>query len=198
VLVATQLPSMDRPLDTAQIHRVGPSTAAEVNNDFVVAPASARVAFSSPKVGGMNVVGVSGAAYGAAAMAVPAGSPPAPVKIIEPPKEDNRMIVHCRFGAGNCDLGARDSNGSTALYRFATALRVDEVRALLDAGADPWKPGMPNGEAPLDTIAQRLRSYPAGTDSAKAAGEIHAMLAARPRPPPKEKPAGCERLGFRN
>jgi hypothetical protein len=97
----------------------------------------------------------------------PAGVPPPP------------LVVHCRHGAPSaCDLDERDSNGATALYSLAGSGKVDEVRVLLEAGADPNATKGPGGDTAMDVaLRQVLLNY----DNAEKASQVLGALASNPR-----------------
>lgn len=91
-------------------------------------------------------------------------------------------VIHCRHGAPSaCDLNERDAQGATAIQAYVGALKPAEVKALLDAGADPSIASKPSGVAPIETLLERLvRTQPDSAD-AKSAAEILELLVAHPR-----------------
>ena len=100
---------------------------------------------------------------------IPTPTPPAPAP----------FVIHCRHGAPSaCDLDERDGDGATLLHGLAWAGRLDEVQALLEAGADPNATKGPAGPTPMDIV---LRQVMAGYDSAAKAAQVVDALAASPR-----------------
>ena len=102
--------------------------------------------------------------------------------------EPLKPVIHCRRGPPSaCDLDERDAQGVTALQGYVGALKPAEVKALLDAGADPSVAAKPSNVAPIETLVERMARTQPGTASARDAAEILEMLAAHPKValPPK-------------
>lgn len=93
-----------------------------------------------------------------------------------------RAVVRCRHGEpAACNLDQRDSRGETALGAAINLLDVDEVRALLAAGADPAVRTKPAGDPAIDMLLRRMaRTSPSHSESDRAL-EILALLTAHPR-----------------
>lgn len=99
------------------------------------------------------------------------------------PNSSPRLVIHCRYGSPTaCDLNQRDAQGRTALHWAADALRADEVKLLLESGADPSIPEQPFGDEPIDMLLRRLAGL-TSTDSQniESAREILSLLARHPR-----------------
>ena len=83
--------------------------------------------------------------------------------------------IRCRHGAvSKCNFDQRDAQGETALGVALKYLRTDEVKLLLDAGADPSVNTTPGGLPAIDLLLQRSSNL--GTWEADRAHEILAML----------------------
>jgi hypothetical protein len=90
--------------------------------------------------------------------------------------------IHCRHGAPSaCDLNERDAQGATALHGFVGALKPEEVKVLLDAGADPSLASKPSDVTPIETLVERMARTQPDTGTAKDALEILEMLTAHPK-----------------
>jgi hypothetical protein len=164
-----------------------PTNEPGVARDFLIGPADFRIAWGD---GGRMVVAATPAPIAAAAPAPPAGAgamaPPPGMRLpqmgiirpagVPPPPP---LVVHCRHGAPSaCDLEQRDSNGATALYSLAAAGKVDEVRVLLEAGADPNATKGPRGDTAMDVV---LRQILLNYDNSEKAAQVLDALASNPR-----------------
>ena len=181
--IARELPKLDQHFGmTGMVHDPGEARFAR---DFFVGPANMRVAWGD---GSRPVIAVTSAPMAAAAAAPPPGVGPtaAPLEMRLPkspiapaPPAPPRMIVHCRHGAPSaCDLDERDADGATALHGYAGTGKVDEVRALLEAGADPNATKWPRGDTAMDIV---LRQVLLGYANAEKAAQVLDLLAADPR-----------------
>lgn len=75
-------------------------------------------------------------------------------------KEIPPLHIFCRFGdTSKCDLNERDSDGATLLARIVEASRLEELKVLMDAGADPDIARAPGGATPLDGILNSVLNY---------------------------------------
>lgn len=91
-------------------------------------------------------------------------------------------VIHCRHGAPSaCNLDERDARGLTALHSLVDALKPAEVKALLDAGADPSIAAKPSGVPPVETLLERMLRAQPGTPEAQGATALLHMLAAHPK-----------------
>ena len=91
-------------------------------------------------------------------------------------------VIRCRLGEpSKCDVDQRNTEGETALGSAVRFAKADEVKLLLDAGANPSLPVTPGGLPAIDLQLQRmLRMSPTGWDADQARA-IVAMLAANPK-----------------
>ncbi len=90
--------------------------------------------------------------------------------------------IRCRNGAPSaCDLNERDAQGAPALQGFVAALKVAEVKLLLEAGADPSVVAKPSNVAPIDALFERMTRTHSDSNEAESATRILEMLAADPR-----------------
>ena len=55
-----------------------------------------------------------------------------------------------------CDLDERDATGATALHGYAYAGNIDEVRALMEAGADPNETAGTRGNTAMDIVMRQV------------------------------------------
>ena len=105
--------------------------------------------------------------------------------------------IRCRFGEpSKCNLDQRDESGETALGTAANYFRVEEVRVLLEGGADPSVPAAPGGLRPADLVQQRMKNFTPDSWTFREGQQILALLAASPkaRLVPKDEAASCEPL----
>jgi hypothetical protein len=170
--VAREVPKMHESLGL--VGAVQPALARETTfaRDFFVGPANARVSWGD---GSRTIVGISNAPRAA----VPARPGSTPTLQQPPPPSPPALVIHCRHGPPSaCDLDERGADGATALHSLASAGRVEEVRVLLEAGADPNATQGPHGDTAMDIVLrQLLRNY----ESAARAAQILDLLAANPR-----------------
>lgn len=139
------------------------------------APQAARIlAMPSGSQPGSAAVASSGAAVISSSLVVQPG-----IAV-----EASRLhpVIHCRHGAPMaCDLNERDAQGATAIQDLVVALKPAEVKALLDAGADPSIAAKPSNVAPIETLVERLIRTQPGSGDAKNAFQILELLAAHPK-----------------
>ena len=192
----------DKPIEAPFAFAIGqlsPQTQG-FTRDFVVAPANMRIAWPSD---GAGLVTRSGgvAVIGGPAIAI-APSRPMPVAPVQAPDAsaprgqdrlevlqaelpkpaDTRLVIHCRHGpASACNLDERDMHGDTALATAVAELRREEVALLLEAGADPSIAGRPFARLPVERLLERLTQMEPGSQQARDAQAILAMLAASPK-----------------
>lgn len=104
--------------------------------------------------------------------------------------------IRCRFGEpSKCNLDQRDESGETALGAAVKYFRVEEVKVLLDGGADPSVAVTPGGPRPAELVRQRMKNYSPGSWEVEQGQRILALLAAHPKAhPPKDEAAPCEPL----
>jgi hypothetical protein len=105
--------------------------------------------------------------------------------------------IRCRFGApSKCNLDQRDMQGETALGNAVKYFRVEEVKVLLEAGADPEVAASPSGPRPAELARQRMKNYAPGSWDVQQGQQILALLAASPKAAriPKDEGAPCEPL----
>ena len=89
------------------------------------------------------------------------------------------LAIHCRHGAPSaCDLNERNASGETTLFAYVSAGKLDEVRTLLAAGADPNVPKRPGGETAIEVA---LKQVGLNYDNAATAAQMVDLLAADPR-----------------
>lgn len=90
--------------------------------------------------------------------------------------------IRCRFGApSKCNVDQRDDEGETALGNAVKYFRVEEVRILIEAGADPSVPTTPGGLPAAELVAQRMKRTSAGAWDAEQGRQILALLASSPK-----------------
>jgi hypothetical protein len=108
--------------------------------------------------------------------------------------------IRCRFGApSQCDLDQRDESGETALYTAVKHFRLEEVRVLMEGGADPNVPVKPGGVKAAEVIQQRMTNYSPGSFDHEQGRQILALLAASPKARAANaspEAAPCEPLGM--
>jgi hypothetical protein len=103
---------------------------------------------------------------------------------VPPSAEETRIVIHCRHGAPSaCDLDERDVRGFTALASLASELKAEEVRVLLEAGANPAVVIDVAGNATVEAFVKRIieRTPAPGSADAVHAREIMKLLAGDPR-----------------
>lgn len=181
--IARELPKLDQHF--GMLGMVNEPGQSRFSRDFFVGPANMRVAWGD---GSRPIVAATSAPIAAAAPSPPpgAGATLRPADVMRPrsvlapsPPAPPQLIVHCRRGAPSaCDLDERDADGATALHGYAGAGKVDEVRTLLEAGADPNATKWPRGDTAMDIV---LRQVLLNYDNAEKAAQVLDLLAADPR-----------------
>ena len=110
--------------------------------------------------------------------------------------------IRCRFGEpSKCNLDQRDESGETALGAAVKYFRAEEVRILLDGGADPSVAVTPGGPRPAELVRQRMKNYSPASWDVQQGEQILAMLASSPKARPTrdgvaapDEVASCEPL----
>lgn len=165
----------------AQKLGLGPE-AASFTRDFVVLPEDYRVMWTD-----RGIVTAAGRPQAMPGPAIP-HAPGMPSRmggsmLIQRPSAPPTLKIHCRHGdASKCDLDERDAEGMTAILGtvYYNQAPADNVKVLLDAGADPSIPARPYAPAPIEyAILQLLRTSPG--ESRDRLARIVDLLAASPR-----------------
>jgi hypothetical protein len=90
--------------------------------------------------------------------------------------------IRCRVAEpSKCNLDQRDETGETALGAAVKYFRVEEVKMLLEAGADPSVAVTPGGPRPAELVQQRMKNYSPGSWDVQQGQQILALLAASPK-----------------
>lgn len=106
----------------------------------------------------------------------------APRDFVFAPANQKPLAIHCRHGATSaCDYDERSERGETPLGEMIRLLKEEEVKLLLEAGADPSVPVEPGGPKAVEALVGRMLYVTPQSRGADSVREILQLLVAHPK-----------------